>query len=82
MLLSQMRQPCLEGREFLVGTVWTRELGLDPVGVSEMGDHVGPADEDWGVGSTQMAQLARMLAGCVNHHLVVFQSVRKGINAI
>ena len=47
-----------------------------------MGDHVGPADEDWGVGSTQVAELARMLAGCVNHHLVVFQSVRKGINAI
>ena len=81
-MLSQMCKPGGEVREFVIGTVWTGELGLDPVGVPEMGDHVGPADEDWRVGTTQMAQLGRMLAGCVNHHLVVFQSVRKGINAI
>ena len=73
-MLSQMCQPSGEVGEFLVGTVWTGEFGLDPVGVSEVGNDVGPADEEGGVGATEVAQLGRMLAGCVNHHLGVFIS--------
>ena len=69
-----MRQPGVDVRECLVGTVWTGELGLDPVGVPEVGDDVGPADEEGGVGATEVAQLGRMLTGCVNHHLGVFIS--------
>ena len=64
-----MCQPGVDVREWLVGTVRTGEGRLDPVAVFQVGDHVRPADEEWGVGSTQVAQLGRVLAGRVNHHL-------------
>ena len=80
MILPQMRQPSVEVKELQVGTVWAGELGTDPVAVSEVGRYVIPADEEGGVESAEMAKLSRMLAGCMNHHLVGFQSVRSGIN--
>ena len=79
-MLPQMRQPSVKVKELLVGTVWAGELGSDPVAVSEVGCYVRPADEEGGVNSAEMAKLSRMLAGCMNHHLVGFQSVGSRIN--
>lgn len=64
-----MRQPGVDVRECLVGTVWTGEVRIDPVGVSKVGEHMIPAYKEGGVGSTEVAQLSRVLTGCVDHHL-------------
>ena len=86
-----MCQPGVDVRECLVGTVWTGEVRIDPVGVSKVGEHMIPANEDGGisstqgakkmrpaykeggVGSTEVAQLSRVLTGCVDHHLCWFE---------
>ena len=51
-----MCQPGVDVRECLVGTVWTGEVRIDPVGVSKVGEHMRPANEDGGISSRQGAK--------------------------
>ena len=56
-----MRQPGVDVRECLVGTVWTGEVRIDPVGVSKVGEHMIPANEDGGISSRQGAKKLDLL---------------------